>query len=53
MPLINYILLAIKLAELNNKINMLILSDHDDLEYNYTFNIFNNPIPISTLINCK
>jgi hypothetical protein len=53
MPLINDILLAIKLVELNNKINVLILNDHDDIEYNYTFNIFNNPIPISTLNNCQ
>jgi len=43
MSLINYILLGIKLAELNNKINVLILSDHDDIEYNYAINIFNNP----------
>ena len=43
MPLINGLLLAIKLVELNNKINVLILSDHDNIEYNYKFNIFNKP----------
>ena len=34
MPLINGLLLAIKLVELSNKLNVLILSDHDDTEYN-------------------
>jgi hypothetical protein len=53
MPLINDLSLAIKLVELNNKIHMLILSDHDGIEYNYTFKIFNYPISISTLINCQ
>ena len=51
MPLINGLLLTIKLVELNNKINVLILSDHDDIEYNYKFNIFNSHIPISNLMN--
>jgi hypothetical protein len=48
MPLINGLLLAINLVGLNNKINVLILSDHDDIEYNYNCNIFNNFRPIST-----
>jgi hypothetical protein len=53
MPLINGLLLAINLVGLNNKINVLILSDHDDIEYNYNGNIFNNFRPISTLMNCQ
>jgi hypothetical protein len=53
MPLINGLLLAIKLVELSNIINVLILSDYDDTEYNYKFNIFNNLRPISTLMNCQ
>lgn len=51
MPLINGLLLAIKLVELSNILNVLILSDHDDTEYNYKFNIFNIHILISTLMN--
>ena len=53
MPLINGLLLAINLVGLNNKINVLILSDHDDNKYNYNCNIFNNLIPISALMNCQ
>ena len=51
MPLFNGLLLAINLVELSNKINILIFSDPDDTEYNYKFNIFNNYILISTLMN--
>ena len=51
MPLINGLLLAINLVELSNKINIQIFSDPDDTEYNYKFNIFNNCILISTLMN--
>ena len=51
MPLFNGLLLAINLVELSNKINIKIFSDPDDTEYNYKFNIFNNCILISTLMN--
>ena len=51
MPLFNGLLLAINLVELSNKINIKIFSDPDNTEYNYKFNIFNNCILISTLMN--
>ncbi len=51
LPFNGLLLLAIKLVELINKINVLIWSDHDDTEYNYKFNVFNNCILISTLIS--
>ena len=51
MPLFNGLLLAINLVELSNKINIKIFSDPDDTKYNYKFNIFNNWILISTLMN--
>ena len=51
MPLMNGLLIAIKLVELNNKIIVLILSDHDNIKCMHKFNIFNKPIPISTLMN--
>ena len=51
MSLFNGLLLAINLVELSNKINIKIFSDPDDTEYNYKFNIFNNCILISTLMN--
>ena len=51
MSLFNGLLLAINLVELSNKINIQIFSDPDDTEYNYKFNIFNNYILISTLMN--
>ena len=51
LPFNGLLLLAIKLVELINKINVLIWSDHDDTEYNYKLNVFNNCILISTLIS--
>ena len=51
MSLFNGLLLAINLVELSNILNVKIFSDHDDTEYNYKFNIFNNCILISTLMN--
>jgi len=51
MSLFNGLLLAINLVELSNKINIKIFSDPDDTKYNYKFNIFNNCILISTLMN--
>jgi DNA-binding NtrC family response regulator len=51
MPLMDGLFFAIKLAEINNKLNMIIMmSDHDDIKCNYKFNIIKKPVSISKLI---
>ena len=43
--------LATKLAEINKKLNMIIMmSDHDDIKGNYKLNIIKKPVSISKLI---
>lgn len=51
MPQMDGLFLATKLAEINKKLNMIIMmSDHDDIKCNYKFNIIKKPVSISKLI---
>lgn len=51
MPLMDGLFFATKLAEINKKLNMIIMmSDHDDIKCNYKFNIIKKPVSISKLI---
>jgi DNA-binding NtrC family response regulator len=51
MPLMNGLFFATKLAEINKKLNMIIMmSDHADIKTNYKFNIIKKPVSISKLI---
>ena len=45
MPLMDGLFFATKLAEMNKKLNMIIMmSDHDDIKCNYKFNIIKKPV---------
>ena len=51
MPLMDGLFFATKLADINRKLNMIIMvSDHDDIKCNYKFNIIKKPVSISKLI---
>jgi DNA-binding NtrC family response regulator len=51
MPLMDGLFFATKLAEINKKLNMIIMmSDHADIKANYKFNIIKKPVSISKLI---
>ena len=51
MPLMDGLFFATKLADINKKLNMIIMvSDHDDIKCNYKFNIIKKPVSISKLI---
>jgi DNA-binding NtrC family response regulator len=51
MPLMDGLFFATKLADINRKLNIIIMvSDHDDIKCNYKFNIIKKPISISKLI---
>ena len=51
MPLMDGLFFATKLADINRKLNIIIMvSDHDDLKCNYKFNIIKKPVSISKLI---
>ena len=51
IPLMNGLFFATKLADINRKLNMIIMvSDHDDIKCNYKFNIIKKPVSISKLI---
>ncbi len=51
MPQMDGLFLATKLAEINKKLNMIIMmSDQDDIKCNYKFNIIKKPVSISKLI---
>ena len=51
MPLMDGLFFATKLADINRKLNIIIMvSDHDDIKCNYKFNIIKKPVSISKLI---
>jgi FixJ family two-component response regulator len=51
MPLMDGLFFATKLAEINKKLNMIIMmSDHDDIKCNYKFNIIKKPVSVLKLI---
>ncbi|HEY6658354.1 MAG TPA: response regulator [Nitrososphaeraceae archaeon] len=51
MPLMDGLFFGTKLADINRKLNIIIMvSDHDDIKCNYKFNIIKKPISISKLI---
>ena len=51
MPLMDGLFFATRLADINRKLNMIIMvSDHDDIKCNYKFNIIKKPVSISKLI---
>jgi DNA-binding NtrC family response regulator len=51
MPRMDGLFFATKLADINRKLNMIIMvSDHDDIKCNYKFNIIKKPVSISKLI---
>ena len=51
MPLMDGLFFATKLADINRKLNLIIMvSDHDDIKCNYKFNIIKKPVSISKLI---
>ena len=51
MPLMDGLFFATKLADINSKLNIIIMvSDHDDIKCNYKFNIIKKPVSISKLI---
>ena len=51
MPYMDGLFFATKLAEINKKLNIIIMiSDHDDIKCNYKFNIIKKPVSISKLI---
>ena len=53
MPDMNGLFLSTQLLEINPKLNVIILSDHfhDDLKYNYKFNILKKRVSIFKLIS--
>jgi DNA-binding NtrC family response regulator len=51
MPLMDGLFFATNLADINRKLNIIIMvSDHDDIKCNYKFNIIKKPVSISKLI---
>jgi len=51
MTLMDGLFFATKLAEINKKLNMIIMmSDHDDIKCNYKFNIIKKPVSVLKLI---
>lgn len=51
MPQMDGLFFATKLADINKKLNMIIMvNDHDDIKCNYKFNIIKKPVSISKLI---
>jgi DNA-binding NtrC family response regulator len=51
MPLMDGLFFATKLAEINKKLNMIIMmSYHDDIKCNYKFNIIKKPVSVLKLI---
>jgi DNA-binding NtrC family response regulator len=51
MPYMDGLFFATKLAEINKKLNIIIMiTDHDDIKCNYKFNIIKKPVSISKLI---
>ena len=51
MPLMDGLFFATKLADINRKLNIIIMvSNHDDIKCNYKFNIIKKPVSISKLI---